>query len=156
MNMNIKVVTVLVGIGFLMNGCLLDKIRQRVNYLQMRNSNDKQRLSASEREELRQSGETKKRDLYMPSKAEPIEEIEEVEEVALEKPKKSKPKIKKSKSRVKSKSSKPKAKHKRREVKKIKPKLEPYSIESEQGDPELLGPQTTLESNPLKKTGDKI
>ena len=41
--------------------------------------------------------------------------------------------------------------HKRKE--KIVDKTEPYSIESDKGDPELLGPQTTLDSNPLKKEG---
>jgi len=56
--------------------------------------------------------------------------------------KKPKKRVKKSKKRVK-----------KRRAHKIAP--EPYSIEKNEADPELLGPQTTLDSNPLERKKGK-
>ena len=174
--MKIRVIVLIVGISFLLNGCLADKIRERVYYLKMRDSKHKQAKSktrigklhkeAKVQEEVIQkrfakSNTIRKKPLYMPSKAEPIEQTEEVEIVPLEEKKITRKKVTKKKIVIKEHKeyTKKRVKHKKtvkKVVKKTEQKLEPYSIESDENDPELLGPQTTLESNPLKKDIDKI
>jgi len=74
-------------------------------------------------------------------------EVKKVEQKSVTKKVAKKVKVKKSK-HVTKKVTKRKKVIKR----KVKQKSEPYSIEKNENDPELLGPQTTLDSNPLSKS----
>lgn len=128
--MQIRTLITITTISFLMNGCLLDRIQQRLSISQ----NAKQEKKAEHKIE-----ESKKE--YKPSKpTEPIYtqpdkiEVEPAKEKVIKSTKKT---------------YKPKKTHKKKLVEKMAP--EPYSIEKHESDPELLGPQTTLKSNPLTK-----
>ena len=173
--MRVRLLVFLIGLGFLLNGCLVDRIKERVYYLKMRDGTyvkvkrkvkigklhkKKVKVYKKSREE---SLELEKKPLYMPSKPELVDSVEEVEVIPLKKPisyeKKVVKRVKKSSSKVvksKKKGSKIK-KYKKVTKKKVVKKIkhEPYSIGSDESDPELLGPQTTLDENPLKKAADK-
>ena len=120
-------------LSFILNGCFIDRIRQRMyakKPLEERNYT------------IIQEGEVqvetiKKPKLYTPSAPQIIEEDTF-----------KKQEVKKIKKRKKV--------HKRAKKRAVKKKVhkivdEPYSIEKNEHDPELLGPQTTLKSNPLEK-----
>lgn len=157
--MRIRVVLLLLIVGFFMNGCLADRIKQRMYYLQMKDKIAKQknrnRLKTKTRREFTAESQVKhgsaykkEKTLYQPSQRETIKPIPDVEEISLESHKSRKVVKKKRKKNVQN------AKVSRKSKKPVKKTYEPYSIEDEKKDPELLGPQTTLESNPLLE--DKI
>ena len=134
----------IIFISFVLNGCILDRIKQR---LYAKKQIEKQEEVIKQRESkattVQKATEVKK--VYKPSKATaPIYAEENKVEV------KPVTKYKKAKSSVKTTKKKysKKRKHKR---KKVALKPEPYSIGKDEQDPELLGPQTTLDSNPLTK-----
>jgi len=177
--MRIRIIALTIGIGLLMNGCLADKLRARIYYLKMRDGSykkvkrKKQEAESSlkvnhtktiEKKRVLQAPMVVKKPLYTPSPAEPlVMNDDEVEVVAVDKSRSSyehnlkqrKKHTTQSAHRTKKKRDE-KRKKKRVHKKKTKKSLEPYSIESDQSDPELLGPQTTLESNPLKKESNNI
>ena len=135
----------IIFISFVLNGCILDRIKQR---LYAKKQIEKQEQAIKQRESKKATigqrvPETNR--VYKPSKATaPIYTEENKVEV------KPVTKYKKAKSSVKTTKKKysKKRKHKR---KKVILKPEPYSIGKDEQDPELLGPQTTLDSNPLTK-----
>ncbi len=134
--MKIKIFISISLVAFLMNGCVIDRIKQRLYMKQQHKKIDVKK-------------EDKKQELYKPSKSPllveemilPIEEAPDNKPVSNSSVKKVKVAKKSSKREV--------AKRKVHSVKKQNP--EPYSIEKNENDPELLGPQTTMESNPLTK-----
>jgi len=136
----------IIAISFIFNGCLaVDRIKQRLfpekRHKVARQVSSNKQVSSNQTEKVqpvkKEAVEVKK--TYTPSK--PTAAIYTESE-----PKK----IKKVKS-----SNKPHKKRKahKKKVHKIKP--EPYSIGKNEEDPELLGPQTTIESNPLTKNSKK-
>ena len=139
--MKFYTLTTIIFISFLLNGCILDRIKQRI-YAQKQI--EKQEKSIKKRESKASLGQraTDLKKVYKPSKAtEPIYvEQNELEVKAEDKHKKTKSTLSTEKTIKK--------KYKR---KKVKLKPEPYSIGKDEQDPELLGPQTTLDSNPLTK-----
>ncbi len=135
--MNIKIILSVALISVVMNGCLIDKIKQKIYH-----------KSQKDRDINRKS-----KKLYKPTPSTLKVEEKFIENKTIapsrrEKSKKSKNSVYKSSKKVLKKS---KTKHIK---KKIKP--EPYSIEKDETDPELLGPQSTLDSNPLKKSKEKV
>jgi len=129
--MRIYTIFTLFLIAFLLNGCIIDRIKKRL-YVQRQIAKQKQETKKNNK--LGQKVTSKK--VYKPSK--------------VSAPIYTEPKQETKKQRVYSKSKR--TVKKRKYVKKkviIKP--EPYSIEKNEADPELLGPQTTLKSNPLSK-----
>ena len=128
--MKFYTLTTVILISLLLNGCILDRIKQRIY---AKKQIEKQEQVIKQREN--RASESKK--VYKPSKVtDPIYAESNKVEV--------KP-IKKNK-QVKSSAHRIKKKHIR---KKVKLKPEPYSIGKDEQDPELLGPQTTMDSNPL-------
>ena len=126
----------LILIAFLMNGCLADRIKQRIYARELK----KRQLKYIPQKSVKNS-QINKPKLYTPSPA-PKKLYQDKKEY-----KSSYKKKIVTKKKIKSRVSKKKVTKKR--VKKII--AEPYSIEKNEADPELLGPQTTLESNPLTK-----
>ncbi len=124
--MRLYTISILLIVAFVMNGCLVDRIKQRMQARELM----KQR-------QLKEVETFEKPKLYKPSPS-PLKEESRTTVV-----KKKSKKIKKIKKRVKT-----KVKKKKHTPKKV---VEPYSIEKDEADPELLGPQTTLKSNPLTK-----
>jgi len=118
--MRLYTISILLIVAFVMNGCLVDRIKQRMYARELM----KQR-------QLKEVKTFEKPRLYKPSPS-PLKEESEIK--VTKKAKNVKKKIK-------------------RKKKKSAPKkvIEPYSIEKDEADPELLGPQTTLKSNPLTK-----
>ena len=151
-------------VSILLNGCIVDRIKQRLAVekqleTQTQTASVKNQNLGTEASTVKQTYVEAKRKVktYKPSKpTAPIYANPQQTEVKTAKPKavvKHKAVVKK----VKKKSSKvskskvvKKVKHKRKHrVKKVVP--EPYSIKKNESDPELLGPQTTLDSNPLSE-----
>ena len=130
--MRIYTILTVTLISLLLNGCILDRIKQRMAAKQQI---EKQRQQTMNKKKLGQEV-LKKEKVYTPSKATaPIYANPNNIEVSHKTVKKIS-QVKKSK------------KHKHiTKVKKVIP--EPYSIKKGDSDPELLGPQTTLKSNPL-------
>jgi len=127
--MQIRTLITITTISFIMNGCLLDRIQQRLSVSQ----NVKQNKKVEQKDTNAPIKESKKE--YKPSKpTEPIYTQPDKIEVTPQKPRVTKT-------------------IKRKKVKKVAHKItaEPYSIKKNESDPELLGPQTTLKSNPLTK-----
>jgi len=126
--------TAIILISFVLNGCILDRIKQRVYA--------KKQIQKQEQAIKRREATTADKKVYTPSK--PTATIyKEEKELSVKHHK-----VKKASSKVKT--TKKKYSKKRHYVrKKVKLKPEPYSIEKDEQDPELLGPQTTLDSNPL-------
>lgn len=124
--MRIYTIFVIFLSALMLNGCLIDRIKQRLYYEKI--LKQKQHLPK------------KRVKVYKPSKpnSELYAKPDNIEVI----PKESKIKKKRSK------------KHYVKKVKKekgYKITKEPYSISDNEKDPELLGPQTTLKSNPLTK-----
>ena len=115
--------------ALMLNGCLIDRIRQRLYYKQ----HTKKVQQYHKKTTIRKKVYVAQKRVYKPSKP-------------------TAPIYKEPKKRVKI--VRKKVKKRRHYTKKIHKKhilvKEPYSISSNEADPELLGPQTTLESNPLK------
>ena len=151
-------------VSILLNGCIVDRIKQRLAVekqleTQTQTASVKNQNLGTEASTAKGTYVVAKRKVktYKPSKpTAPIYANPQQTEVKTAKPKavvKHKAVVKK----VKKKSSKvskskvvKKVKHKRKHrVKKVVP--EPYSIKKNESDPELLGPQTTLDSNPLSE-----
>jgi len=156
-------------VSILLNGCIVDRIKQRLAVekqleTQTQTASVKNQNLGTEASTVKQTYVVAKKVVakrkvktYKPSKpTAPIYANPQQTEVKTAKPKavvKHKAVVKK----VKKKSSKvskskvvKKVKHKRKHrVKKVVP--EPYSIKKNESDPELLGPQTTLDSNPLSE-----
>ncbi|HGZ70450.1 MAG TPA: hypothetical protein ENL00_03295 [Nitratifractor sp.] len=160
--MRIRVILLLLIVGFFMNGCLADRIKQRMYYLQMKDkiAKQKNRNRLKTRREFTAGSKVKhdatykkEKKLYQPSQRETIKPIPDVEEISLGSHKSRKVVKKKKKKNVRKAKVSRKSKKSKKPVKKT---YEPYSIEDEKKDPELLGPQTTLESNPLLEDKDKI
>ncbi len=124
--MRIYTLITILTISILMNGCLLDRIKQRL----------------SVKKQIQNKQKVVQTQTVKEYKAPQV--IEEKKVIT----KKVKKKVKKSK-KVSKKSYKTKKIHKKKHIHKIEP--EPYSIKKNEADPELLGPQTTLKSNPLSK-----
>ncbi len=144
-----RVILIIVSITFMLNGCLIDRIKQRLAYKQ-----SIQKRAAEKKEVPAKKTKVVK---YEPSKpTEPIYKNPEKIEVTPAAQPAAKPAVipaKKKKPTVK------KTKKKHYTVRKKKPrtlKPEPYSISSNEQDPELLGPQTTLKSNPLSQTDKNL
>ena len=178
--MRIKAILLVTLIAFLMNGCLADRLKQRIYYLKMRDKNGKiytKKVVKRVRVETTKSKKASsvkrfyapkrvKKELYMPSVINTTQVVSEVEEVPLE----SSPVIdtksystskKRTVHKVKKKVKKKTKKKRRKVIKKVKKHVkkkivEPYSLESETSDPELLGPQTTIDANPLSEKKNKI
>ena len=159
MNKKILLLTVIVSIA--MNGCVVDRIKQRVYAKKLKeyNLHKKQTLAVKQRKVTTTNDvkvvETITKEqpkvLYTPSK--PNLKVDNYKKVT----KKIKSKIK---SKVESKEKKVVKKSASKRVKRVHKKVakvykEPYSIEKHESDPELLGPQTTLDSNPLVKKESK-
>lgn len=158
--MKIRVLGLLVLTGIIMNGCLADRIKQRIYMKKMQ----QERVA-------HQIQKNKKRDLKATQSSQTVENFDahpkdvKAEEVVVEKQKRvqsySKPKYKTKREQKKaptlstgenSKSNKRVTKkNKKRKTKVKKMVREPYSIGNHKTDPELLGPQTTLKTNPLAK-----
>jgi len=171
-----RVILLVVAIAFVMNGCLADRIKQRLYYLKTKDKYTMQKkakasqkakvVSSFNREEKSRvyKATVPARSVYKPSKVKRQEvEVEEIPINTKEVTKKSSvSQVKKSTPKKKRKSTaskKEKTAHKKRKThsKKVKVIKEPYSLESDKQDPELLGPQTTLNANPLLEDGkDKI
>jgi len=129
--------TIIILISFFLNGCIIDRLKQRIY---AKNQIEKQKQIIKHRESKTTkigSKASKIKKSYEPSKATaPIyAEPDKIEVKPIEKNQKSNISRKKRY-----------AKHIKN---KVKLKLEPYSIEDSEQDPELLGPQTTISSNPL-------
>ncbi len=126
--MQIKTLITITTISFLMNGCLLDRIQKRLSISQ----NAKQNKKIAK--DLNQTINSSKKE-YKPSKpTEPIYAQPDKIEVS---------------SKKRQINKKVHIKKPKKVVHKILP--EPYSIKKNESDPELLGPQTTIKSNPLTK-----
>jgi len=136
-------------ISILLNGCIIDRIKQRLA-VEKQLKEQKKTISKTNKN-LGTEINTKKVQTYTPSKpTAPIYAKPQQVEVKIDKHKST---AKREKNKIvntkKSKVAK-KVKHKRKQIaKKIAP--EPYSIKKNESDPELLGPQTTLDSNPLSE-----
>jgi hypothetical protein len=164
--MRIRVILLLIIVGFFMNGCLADRIKQRMYYLKMKDKIAQQHKNRAIKSQklTRSSVENKENDivnrnqkkLYEPSAPEVIQPISDVEEVTLVSEQKKQVVKKKKKAISKSNGVRKNKKVKKSKKKEKKKSYEPYSIEDDKKDPELLGPQTTLESNPLLEQKDKI
>ena len=179
--MNIRLIVLAIGIGFVLNGCLVDKIKERIYYSKMKDGRYKRvkvknkigKLDRTSREKtsirkkkILVQEKTLKKPLYMPSNVEVASvDKEEIEVVPLERKRSIVTKVVEKKKVLKHSSIAAKKVDEEKRVvkkkvkkvsKKVEEKVEPYSISSDQHDPELLGPQTTLEENPLKKSEDKI
>jgi len=135
--MRIYTIFTLFLIAFLLNGCIVDRIKKRI-FVQRQIA--KQKQEAEKNNKLRQKAITEKNKVYKPSKPS-VPLYTEENNVKVQS------KVKKS---VHKKHKKIVKKHKYAK-KKVTIKPEPYSIEKNEGDPELLGPQTTLKANPLSK-----
>ncbi len=138
--MNIKIILSVALISVVMNGCLIDRIKQKVYHKSLKNRDINRR--------------SKK--LYKPTPSTLKVEEKFIENKTIAPSRREKSKIsKKSKNSVDKSSKKVAKKSKTKHIKKkIKP--EPYSIEKDETDPELLGPQSTLDSNPLKRSKEKV
>jgi hypothetical protein len=117
-------------IAFLMNGCLVDRIKQRMYAKEV-----------MKKQQLKEVKTFQKPKLYTPSPS-PLTATQQPAKKVVKKSNKS---IKHKKSSAKKTTTHT---HKKRVKKAV---IEPYSIEKDESDPELLGPQTTLKSNPLTK-----
>ncbi len=129
------------ALSFTLNGCLIDKINQRLHpKSQMKKTvtDSKQKLPTTALSAQNRIAAVKE---YTPSK--PSAPIYKESQKTVAKSKKSKKKTYIKKHTKTKKVSKSKV---------LAP--EPYSIEKHEKDPELLGPQTTLKSNPLTKKSD--
>ena len=128
--MRLYTILTLLIVAFLMNGCLVDRIKQRMYAREL-----------MKKQQLQEVETFKKPKLYSPSPSpltatqQPVKKVVKTTTKTLPTKKSTKRKITKQK--------------KKKRVK--KPVVEPYSIEKDEADPELLGPQTTLKSNPLTK-----
>lgn len=145
--MKFYTLTTIIFISFILNGCILDRIKQRIY---AKKQIEKQEQTIKQRESRASLGQraSELKKVYKPSKAtEPIYTEQNELEV--------KPEVnyKKSKASVSTKSTKKTVKKKYKR-KKVKLKSEPYSIGKDEQDPELLGPQTTIDSNPLTKNSN--
>ena len=135
----------IITVSFFLNGCLADRIKQRL-FPEKKQQVARQVNDGNKTEKVqpvkRKAVEPKK--TYTPSKpTAPI--YTEPKPKVINKVKSSNKSYKKKKSHKK--------KVYKKKVHKIKP--EPYSIGKDEADPELLGPQTTIESNPLTKNSKK-
>ena len=162
--MKFYTLTTIILISFALNGCILDRIKQRMfakkqiekqeQAIEKKNSKAKATVQQSARR-----SDAKSKKVYKPSKpTAPI--YSKPEEVKVEPKvehtyKKTKTVTKKRVKTVKKKHIKH-AKHQKHVRKKVKIKPEPYSIEKDEQDPELLGPQTTMDSNPLTHNAETI
>ena len=162
--MKFYTLTTIILISFALNGCIIDRIKQRMfakkqiekqeQAIEKKNRKVTQRETVPRKSATRQNA-SKSKKVYKPSKVTaPIyskpEEVK-VEPVVEHRYKKTAHTVKTSTKSVKKKYTK-KKKHisnKKHVAKKVKIKPEPYSIEKDEQDPELLGPQTTMDSNPL-------
>jgi PBP1b-binding outer membrane lipoprotein LpoB len=124
--MRITILSLILIIAFFMNGCLVDRIKQRM-YVR--------KLMQQQKVQVVQSFKKPKK-LYTPSPAPNLEQSTKSTKKSIKKKKIVKKRVTKKSKKV---------------IKKVTP--EPYSIEKDEAAPELLGPQTTLKSNPLKDKG---
>ena len=136
--MKFSTISILLILSFLMNGCLVNRIKKRVY------QNERQQLQENNVTEVVET--IQEPVLYTPTPAQPITE-NKIRTI------KKKKKVKKVKKKPKKRVKKSKKRVKKRRAHKIVP--EPYSIEKNEADPELLGPQTTLDSNPLERKKGK-
>ena len=136
--MKFYTLTTIIFISFVLNGCILDRIKQRM-YAKKQIEKQEQVIAQRESKTTTKQSLYESKKVYKPSKVTaPIYSDSNDVEV----------KHKKSNSSVKK--NKKKYSKKRRHIrKKVKLKPEPYSIGKDEQDPELLGPQTTMDSNPL-------
>ena len=135
----------IIFISFVLNGCILDRIKQRI-YAKKQIQKQEQIINQRESKATTLKKATEAKKVYKPSKAtDPI--YAEENKIEVKQPTTKYKKDKSSMNTIKNKYSK-KIKHTR---KKVALKPEPYSIGKDEQDPELLGPQTTLDSNPLTK-----
>ena len=146
--MNKKIIFLIASISLVMNGCVVDRIKQRVYAKKLKEYKLQQqkRLSAKDLKNIKviETIERKPKVLYTPFKP-VVEEPVRYKKVSTNNMKSHK------KVSTNSKKSHKKTSHiVKKEYK------EPYSIEQNENDPELLGPQTTLKSNPLFKAKGKI
>lgn len=129
--------TTIVALSFGLNGCILDRIKQRLHPKSHKSKKIVSNNNISQNIQQKQTVLPVEKQ-YTPSKpTAPIYKNSEKKSVESKKETKHKKIVKK---KIIKKHHKPK---------KIAP--EPYSIEKNEQDPELLGPQTTLHSNPLTK-----
>jgi len=119
----ISILFLIFVVSFSLNGCVIDGFKQRF----FTKKTNKQKVVERKSKTIIETNKTKPK-LYQPS-ASPLKK-EKIEQKITKKVKNNKKIYKK-------------------KIHKIEP--EPYSIKNKKSDPELLGPQTTLESNPLAK-----
>lgn len=138
--MNLKIILSVTLISFIMNGCIIDRIKQRVYHKSKKNIDVNK----------------KSKKIYKPTKSELKVEEKFIENKPVVKTRSEKVKksVKSNHSSSKKVAKKSKVKHIKKKTTKIKP--EPYSIEKDETDPELLGPQSTLDSNPLKRVKKSV
>ena len=141
--MKFYTLTAIIFITFTLNGCILDRMKQR---MYAKKQIEKQEQVIAKREGTTRQSASSEKKVYTPSKA--TAPIYKEEKVISAKPAVKHKRVKKVSSKVKA--TKKKYSKKRKHIrKKVKLKPEPYSIGKDEQDPELLGPQTTLDSNPL-------
>lgn len=162
--MKVRVILLMLIVGFFLNGCLADKIKQRMYYLKMKGKiaqQQKKRVVKSQKvspDGTRRVVTRSHKKLYTPSSSElikPISDVEEITPVTMQHRKVVKKRKKTTTVKTKEKVVRKSRSHKKTK-KVVKKSYEPYSIEDEKKDPELLGPQTTLEANPLLEKKGKI
>ncbi len=149
--MRASIITVTLILAFTLNGCIVDRINARLKAKNNAFAQNQQTVTYQESgsknlgvtvvEEVPQDERFYRRvkRVYQPTPAKRYIHKKKI--------------IKKTihKKRVVVKKKKYIKKHKRVKTKVKKVYKEPYSIEKNEADPELLGPQTTLKSNPLSK-----
>ncbi len=142
--MKFYTLTTIILISFVLNGCILDRIKQRI-YAKKQIEKQEQAIKRRESKSSLREKASESKKVYKPSAATaPIyTDSNEVEVKHESKHKKSNLSIKKAKKKY--------SKKREHINKKVKLKPEPYSIGKDEQDPELLGPQTTISSNPLTK-----
>ena len=134
--MKFYTLTTIILISFVLNGCILDRIKQRI-YAKKQIERQEQSIKKRESRATAKQRLSESKKVYKPSPATAPIYTDSNE-------------AKNKKTKVSSVKRKKKYSKKRKHIsKKIKLKPEPYSIEKNERDPELLGPQTTISSNPL-------
>ncbi len=162
--MRISTISLIIITALTMNGCLLDRIKQR-QLIQRQLKEQQQHIKSNSKSNLGTRSRRASVSLnqqILPTqyaKQEPVLYTPSASNLAIEKDNyiekrkiTTNKKYKKKTTKI-TKYKKRSTKHKKRVAKVTQ---EPYSIEKNEADPELLGPQTTLESNPLTEVKKKI
>jgi len=157
--MRISIISLTVIFAFLMNGCLIDRIKQR---RMLAEQMEKNRQSKLIKRSSKLGVRAKRTTLYKPSSnnVEVPPTLTQNRQPLLYTPSSIEDNNFKTKTKKYTKKSSinktKKVQKKRKKVNKNRKKVkkvthEPYSIEKNEADPELLGPQTTLKENPLEE-----